>query len=300
MERYFYESESHLDFSEGVRVAIIEPSQYGVEALPHVHSQVELIYIVNGSFDISVNDRSFTLDAGDLILLPQYSIHSTFANSRAGGKYYYFHIHSKLISEMAGKSKASFFQYFFSFTSPDRKLMWKANELSKEFTNPITELINECGKDDYLTRISHKLNICRLLLAILKDSKVHKSKKYGQLQNENSSLSSMQKATEYINANYASNIKGEDMAKMLGLSYKYFLQCFTKATGEGFSKYLNKTRIKYAKVLFSNTTLSVHDVASAVGYNSDSYFIVEFKKDTGMTPLQFIKSNRIQLIKETD
>lgn len=292
MERYFYESDSHLDFSEGVRVLPIQSEQCGIEALPHVHSQVELIYITSGSYDIAVNDRNFTANEGDLVLFPQYSIHSTFAVSRNGGKYYYFHIHSRLISEMAGKSKAPFFQYFFSLTSPEQKLLWKADELSKEFTNPISELISDCGKNDYLTQISHKLNICKLLLAILKDSKVHKSKKYRELQNENSSLSSMQKATEYINANYATNIKGEDVAKMLGLSYKYFLQCFSKATGEGFSKYLNKTRIKYAKVLLSNTTLSVHNIASAVGYNSDSYFIVEFKKDTGITPLQFIKKYR--------
>ncbi|MBQ6902389.1 MAG: helix-turn-helix transcriptional regulator, partial [Oscillospiraceae bacterium] len=56
--------------------------------------------------------------------------------------------------------------------------------------------------------------------------------------------------------------------------------------------YLNKTRIKHAKSKLINSNASISEVGSAVGYNSTSYFILEFKKQTGMTPLQYVKKYR--------
>ena len=62
-------------------------------------------------------------------------------------------------------------------------------------------------------------------------------------------------------------------------------------TGVGYSEYLNKRKLKYAKQLLKTSSLSVTEICYASGFTSLSNFIRVFKEKTGETPSQYIKKD---------
>lgn len=74
---------------------------------------------------------------------------------------------------------------------------------------------------------------------------------------------------------------------MYYLNVSYFSVSFKNITGKNFNEYLTGVRIEHAKLLLSDKSRKVNQVAHAVGYEDCSYFGKTFRKITGITPAEF-------------
>ncbi|OIJ17502.1 hypothetical protein BKP37_03145 [Anaerobacillus alkalilacustris] len=99
--------------------------------------------------------------------------------------------------------------------------------------------------------------------------------------------SSVEMIEEYIRANYEKDIKLQDIAERFYLSREYISRKFKQEYHETITDYLTKIRIERAKGLLENPYLKIYDIAEAVGYQNDKYFIKVFKKLEGMTPNEY-------------
>lgn len=95
------------------------------------------------------------------------------------------------------------------------------------------------------------------------------------------------KALYYIGIHFAENLSLEDVATEVHLNPTYFSSLFKQNTGNSFREHLNKVRIEESKRLLTSTTQSIVHIATAVGFEDQSYFSKVFKKHTGVTPKQF-------------
>jgi len=75
----------------------------------------------------------------------------------------------------------------------------------------------------------------------------------------------------------------EEAAKM-GISHGLLERAFRNKVGTSITYFLIRERIRKAKELLANKTLTIAEIALAVGYNDHSYFTRLFKKETGVTP----------------
>ncbi|MGI6172481.1 MAG: response regulator transcription factor [Christensenellales bacterium] len=92
-------------------------------------------------------------------------------------------------------------------------------------------------------------------------------------------------AVEYTRAHISeTSLSLMIVAKECSVSADYLGKLFKKHMHIAYNQYLNRERIKLACRLLLDERFSVGDVASAVGYESQSYFQLNFKKETGMTP----------------
>lgn len=57
--------------------------------------------------------------------------------------------------------------------------------------------------------------------------------------------------------------------------------------------YINKNRIKEAKLYLQGDNVSITEVSLMVGFNDLNYFCRVFKKFTSMTPSQYIKNIKL-------
>lgn len=89
------------------------------------------------------------------------------------------------------------------------------------------------------------------------------------------------RAKKYVSQYYADNIKVSDVAEHVNMSANYFSHLFKKETGSAFTDYLNEFRIEKAKLLLMTGRYKVYEVAFAVGFQDENYFIRRFKKQTG-------------------
>ena len=100
-------------------------------------------------------------------------------------------------------------------------------------------------------------------------------------------LKLIQKAVNFIHANYQQDLSLEEAARSIGLSSYYFSHIFKKEMGKTFIEYLTEVRIEQAKKLLAETDLNIAEVSREVGYQDPKYFSRVFKNLVGMPPSKF-------------
>ena len=81
----------------------------------------------------------------------------------------------------------------------------------------------------------------------------------------------------------------DTLAAFCHLNKYYLSHSFNECYGIPPIKYLNQKRIEESKRLLETTNFSVLQIASIVGFSSQSYFSQTFKKAVGQTPLEYRK-----------
>ncbi|MDF2648158.1 MAG: response regulator [Paenibacillus sp.] len=97
------------------------------------------------------------------------------------------------------------------------------------------------------------------------------------------------KAIRYIEDNYMNDCTLTEVAEFIHLSASYFSNLFKKETKESFINYLTKFRMDKAKVLLSNTSMKIFEIAHSIGYDDPNYFTAVFKHTQQMSPGEFRK-----------
>lgn len=101
----------------------------------------------------------------------------------------------------------------------------------------------------------------------------------------------IQRAIEYINENYNSNINMALVSNEVSMNYTFFSETFKEITGESFVDYLKNIRINMAKKLLRSSNMPITKVSLEVGFNDDKHFSKTFKVITGVTPSEYRKNH---------
>ena len=99
-------------------------------------------------------------------------------------------------------------------------------------------------------------------------------------------------AVKYIEDNYFLDFSITDLAYEYAMSPNYFSTSFKEETGMTIVNYTKKLRMEKACELLEKTGQSVAEISQAVGYSDSQYFFRVFKKEMGITPLQYRNANR--------
>ncbi|MBN2655954.1 MAG: response regulator [Spirochaetales bacterium] len=101
-------------------------------------------------------------------------------------------------------------------------------------------------------------------------------------------LSRLDKAREIIAERYSdSRFSLQDMCNELYLSTSQFSFLFKEGTGQTFIEFLTSYRVEEAKKLLKSTDLKAYEIAEKVGYQDARYFSLIFRKQTGLTAMEY-------------
>ncbi|WP_418985010.1 AraC family transcriptional regulator [Agathobaculum sp.] len=92
---------------------------------------------------------------------------------------------------------------------------------------------------------------------------------------------------DYIDRRYMEPITLQSMGEALRISPYYLSHVFKQMSGYSPVQYLLRRRIGEAQTLLITTELSVARIAEMVGYDSQSYFNLQFTKNVGMPPSRY-------------
>ena len=98
------------------------------------------------------------------------------------------------------------------------------------------------------------------------------------------------KVMAYIHINYAEPISRSDMATYVGLSERHLTRCFHQETGMTPITYLNRFRVRQAKVLLDAGNKGITEIAVEVGFSSSSYFTRVFREEVGVSPRIYLQN----------
>jgi AraC-like DNA-binding protein len=143
-----------------------------------------------------------------------------------------------------------------------------------------SQLIDESEREGARSAITDAY--VKILLCSLSDS-VAASK------NDEHKLVSAIKA--WANKNAARGGGVVDVARELGYAPDYLTRVFKKQTGTTTLEYLNSVRLQKAKNMLLNTDMTISQIAYAVGFADEKYFMRLFRRRENVTPTKYRTSH---------
>lgn len=92
---------------------------------------------------------------------------------------------------------------------------------------------------------------------------------------------------EYIDQNFTKKLMLSEIADNYFISYSYLSKIFHETYGASFQEYLISKRMSYAEQLLQGQTMSLQEIAEAVGYSNVFNFSRAFKKYFGESPAYY-------------
>jgi len=108
-----------------------------------------------------------------------------------------------------------------------------------------------------------------------------------RLLEDSKAKSPVDRAKEFMHANFRKPLSLEGVSSMFGLSAPYFSALFKKESGEGFSERLRRIRVEHAKRLLEAGEYEISRVASESGFASIASFNRCFKLFAGANPSSY-------------
>lgn len=94
-------------------------------------------------------------------------------------------------------------------------------------------------------------------------------------------------ALKYIDEHYKDELSVDIICQKVNFSKFYFCKIFKEHTGKTLYQYLTEYRLNKSKEYLTYSKLSIHSIATEVGFKSSLTYSRSFKKLTGMTPSEF-------------
>lgn len=241
----------------------------------HTHDHPEISIILSGVAHYLINNHTYTLKAGELIILSAGTPHSVSLPKQS--RYHDLHLGINHLVGHLSEVKGQFTEGFF---------ILNLGEEYKMITEICRLLITESNKRqaDYMIMLQTLV----LQLLVLLGRRIDHS-----TSTEPRSISNMpypdkhivvEWMTNYIKQNYMKEISLEMFSKDMYLSQVYISKIFKEATGHSPIHFLIQTRLSIAKELLETKSLPIKEVSNLVGYEDAYHFSKLFKKYYGYSP----------------
>ncbi len=249
----------------------------------HYHSDIELIHVISGVLNVTLNNTAFTVKSGDFV----------FVNSET--------LHCAIPSECVYECIVFNFDFFLSI--PERNVLNLAEKIKNHDITVRPVFDKSCGEiynnfHNIFSAMNEKFDISKLLVIgemyrlfslIIKDGHFTAVSSNVSAVTDDKSTAKLKKVLSFIRENFAKPLTLEEMASVAAMSEKYFCYFFKKMTNKSPVEYLISYRIECAARKLLNTDYSVTEIAYSSGFNDLSYFIKTFKSIKGVTPKEFRK-----------
>lgn len=250
------------------------------EIITHQHKEIELIVITEGSAVFSIDSQNYSIQKGDILVIPPYALHHACTSAVDTTSYYCICFDLSLLCDQWLRDGLE------TQTVCGKYLIEGESEHAERLQQYIEKAFLACeGKETGWEMIA--CGNMSLLFGVLKQNGF-----FSQSTKSEKSVNFGKNVMKYIITHYASGISSRDAASELYMDHSFFCRSFKNTFGSCFTDYILAYRLEKAKVLLRSSDLSVTEIAFKVGFNDCSYFCKVFKKGIGSSPLCYRKTEK--------
>ncbi len=240
----------------------------------HSHAYHELYFLLDGHARHFINNEILDISVGEAAFVWQGYIHKVIYNAEQCSHRLLVSFSSDFVGE----------PYVRILRDLGRR---KQLSLDADVSTDVRALLLTLYREKTEQREHHLLQCQNLLQQILVLLHRHSKQRLPQPQTISPNEMVIQQAAQYLSAHYAERLTLPWLAQNFGMSESHFSRTFKAYTGIGVAQYLKHIRLRAAEKMLIRQPVSVTEVAFACGFNNSNYFICEFKKRYGITPLQY-------------
>ena len=104
------------------------------------------------------------------------------------------------------------------------------------------------------------------------------------------------KAEQILTADLRKHIPVRLLAEKFSVWETSLKNYFRGVYGQNISTYLREVRMKAAAEFLANTSRPIADIAEQVGYSNQGKFAAVFKKQFGMSPLEYRRAQKLSTL----
>lgn len=233
----------------------------------HFHRNMELLYVVDGVLNGTINDYPYKFSKDEIAFLPNYC-HHTFSTTE----------YSKTIILIIPYDIGNDFQNIFTNSQFDFKL--NDRRYNADILKILRLMQDNFGKESALINKGFINSIIGMLLhnypLIDKKTPPH--------------LNIIIDILNYIDNNYAKKLSLPILANVFGYNKDYFSKMFNNCVGSNLNTYINHIRIENAlNIIRRSYDRNIADIALDCGFDSSATFYRVFKNLYNTTPLEYLK-----------
>lgn len=239
----------------------------------HFHSNIELIYVLEGDVEIISQDRLYALHEDDIYVCNAYSSHELHGQNAVI-------LSLELDMEKLGVKKEERESIIFDCNS--------SLESDKSQFEKIKALISSFVKYNLKqqeNRIYANLSMIYTLFAELLNK--YRISSNTKINKTNKNLIKLNKIIEFINNNYQKGIGLKDISLHLNLTVPYLSSFFEKNMGKKFQDYYDELRINKSMVSLVTTDIPINILSVEYGFQDSRGYVRAFKKIHNLTPTEY-------------
>lgn len=248
----------------------------------HYHEALEIIVCAEHSYQISAKNQIYTLNVGDILIVPPYMLHELFGNT--GARFIFLIDINMLKCFQDFKTLDPVFMNPFLCTTSNHSDIY-------EYTY---NTLMQMAEIYFSHNLFWEISIYSLLLNVLLT--IGRYHFYSNTSNKFHSTDTKQQEyyeifanlLNFIDAHYADDLTLEQAADYIGFSKYHFARLFKQHTHTTYHNYLCLKRIQAAQFLLTNNEdLSITDIAFRVGFNNLATFCRCFTKYANCSPTEY-------------
>ncbi len=249
----------------------------------HWHRAVEIIYMQEGSLDVTIESENFTIQKGDCIVINGNVLHSTKCTSPNTA------ILLQIPLDFMEKYIPDLGQLIFLFDFRTKEQRQQTKQAMFKTILEQLQLINNVRPDGYLLRFNSL--IFELLFQLYHNFAVKILQ--SNTSQKKKDMNRLEPVLDYISKHYREPISLNEIAEVACLQTGYFCRFFKKKMGITFLEYQNEYRLSFIYRDLITTRDPVHVILERHGFTNYKLFRRMFLEHFGNTPTQIRKQREI-------
>jgi len=248
-----------------------------IEEVEHFHQDVELVYVLEGTLDVTIGDQVRHMEADDVLVINANKRHQI--RSSETTLFMQVSILYQMVSDVFNSMDVIF---WCDSTREESDRYAKLREVLKVLLKHDLEAGKGTANFGHIALCYRVVDILTMYFLVQTTDKENRDEQEGFDDR-------IQLINNYIRANYKQSISMKELAEKLYLSNGYLSRFFKRNYGMNFVEYLTNIRLHHAvdELIYSKAPIT--RIAFENGFASMAVFNKAFKKSYGITPTEFRK-----------
>lgn len=247
----------------------------------HSHSGIEIHFLFEGSSDFCFVNSVYTLNAGEMIIIPKSQIHRLAKNNDDAFKRFILSFSIQAEEHAEGQ----FLNESLSVNEP--KVM--------KIPDDVANMLQECQDESqriimgYVSMI--ELMILRILISISREISGYPIANEVNLTKRTYINQMAGKIMGFIERNVCQNITIRDISEFMHLSSKQIQRMVQKEYKCTVKELIVRLKLQMSKEYLKNTEMNISEISEMMGFSSEQSFCRFFRNAEGQSPNQYRKGS---------
>lgn len=267
--------------SQQFQVEVFDANRHFSVKYPHRHDFFEVLYLLKGSGFHVIDGNKYEIGPPCVFFMSPGQAHKLELSHDIEGYIFIFTSDFYLLNRSNQNSLIEF--PFFYTIHQDNPPLLLGNEhdirfLESLFRRSIAEITRPGN---------YTLDLLRSLLDLILTTCASRYQATENLRNKGKGQILVKRFFHLVEENNQKNLSLSHYANMIGVTANHLTQTVKLLTGKTSSQIVKAKQLLEIKRLLVHTNLSVSEIANQLNFEDQSYFTKFFKRETGLTPLQY-------------